>query len=425
MAYGGSQIGAIQRKSQVRPAIFLVIFMLLVPTVLAIGYTGSITGDSVAMAEADTSPQVNAEPEFVVSAPETTEITEAYEPTEPADESAPETPDPPEPEPETEPNTQEQESISEEPQEPPEQPVEEPQEQPDEPAEETSEEPTEEPIEETPVEEIPEEPDEETPYETIGETIEEPDEETPEEQPDHNETEPEEQPEHNETEPETPGLPEITEPEINETDPEKSNETIPETNTTEPELPEPCNLTCGECEIIDDDACTCISDEDCQPQPPEEPGFCSVDLDCDDQNQCTYDTCINSTCQYQSIIPCCGNDYCEDGEMEACPEDCEDPEPPIIPGIPEEPSFSISVDSPARVTRGTTIEFSASIMNQGPGSAYNVNPYWILPEGFQLIATDHDCSLLLPDTLCTITGQIYIEPETIGRKEIRILVDYE
>ncbi|RLE46931.1 hypothetical protein DRJ22_00665 [Candidatus Woesearchaeota archaeon] len=45
--------------------------------------------------------------------------------------------------------------------------------------------------------------------------------------------------------------------------------------------------------------------------------------DCDDLNRCTKDECINGVCVHTPIIPCCGNNFCEQGETaENCPQDC-------------------------------------------------------------------------------------------------------
>jgi hypothetical protein len=44
--------------------------------------------------------------------------------------------------------------------------------------------------------------------------------------------------------------------------------------------------------------------------------------ECDDFNICTLNECIDGECVYTEIIPCCGNNICEEGEEETCPEDC-------------------------------------------------------------------------------------------------------
>lgn len=47
---------------------------------------------------------------------------------------------------------------------------------------------------------------------------------------------------------------------------------------------------------------------------------------CDDGNPCTKDFCSRKTgfqCKHEPIIPCCGNELCEEGEdFSSCPEDC-------------------------------------------------------------------------------------------------------
>jgi|GEM_PF-2953748 len=384
-AHGGTG----KQKSQARATVFLLLFLLLVPTVLAIGYTGSITGDSVIAegtspesSETSVSPQADSPATAVLAetaeTPDFTEqlVTEEPEPTHPelTEENQPQD------EPEETPNPEiiEPETITEN----------------EQPQNET---------ETGQTQETPQEPETE-----INETV--------------PITEPE--PEINETQP-------ITEPETNETaqsEPVK-NETQPEpvfneTNITEPAepaYPEPCNITCGECEFIEEANCTCTPVEDCQISQP--PFVCLDDDECDDYDNCTADACLNGTCQYQPVAPCCGNGECEDDEdPEYCPADCEEP---AIPEVPLGPAFIISFEAPSKATRGATAEFSATIENTGKGPAFDVTPHWMLPDGLQLITSNNDCDVLLPGTDCVITGQVYIEPEAIGRKEIRILVNYE
>jgi len=198
-------------------------------------------------------------------------------------------------------------------------------------------------------------------------------------------------------------------PDINETEPiDEINVTEPETNQTEQNSNETDNTN--------------------NQTVPIDTRQCSKDVDCVASQPCIEGSCLNGTCQYQSIAPCCGNSECEDdaGEShDSCPDDCDEPIPPIVPVPVELPSFSISLHAPTKVTRGNTVEFYATIKNTGLGTAFNVDPKWIMPVGLDLIATDNDCDALLPGNFCTITGQIYVQPELIGRKELRILVDYE
>jgi len=52
--------------------------------------------------------------------------------------------------------------------------------------------------------------------------------------------------------------------------------------------------------------------------------ICTNDADCDDENDCTEDECVDGFCQNTPIVPCCGNGECEEGEdKESCPDDCE------------------------------------------------------------------------------------------------------
>lgn len=41
---------------------------------------------------------------------------------------------------------------------------------------------------------------------------------------------------------------------------------------------------------------------------------------CDDLNFCTSDSCVQGSCVYSPVVPCCGNAVCESGEN--CPIDC-------------------------------------------------------------------------------------------------------
>jgi len=450
--------GVEERKSQAKATTFLVLFMLLVPTVLALSYTNheaSLTGAAVGNTDPTTTAATvstittdTSGIDDINSHPQTTEtITsgggDGIDFPDPTDSTDPPPPDTPQPE--------DQPEQTDPPQEEPQTPEEE---QPDQLGEQGSpqEPPTDEPQPPQPEEEQPEQnqtdPDTQTnPCEGVicidsfltcidGFNSTCPNTCNPETglcgicTPDctgHDiPTEPANETGTNDTVTEEPIIneTEINGTEINETQP-AANVTEPlanETNITEPiqpEPPEPCNTTCGECDILDEENCTCYANESCQPSQPIPE--CITDPDCDDSVSCTADACFNGTCQYQSIIPCCGNGDCELVEsFETCPSDCDQP-------LPLEPAFNIIVDAPERVTRGTTAEFSATIENTGAGTALNVRPYWILPEGLQLIASTNDCDtgVLLPGTFCTATAQIYVEPMSIGRKEIRILVDYE
>ena len=190
-----------------------------------------------------------------------------------------------------------------------------------------------------------------------------------------------------------------------------------------------CNVTCSPCWVADEANCSCIplescisGDSCCPPSCTYEtdadcprPG-CLSDSECDDSVACTTDTCANRTCAHSGITPCCGNGVCENGESHyGCQADCKKP---------DEPEFSVTVDRPEKVTRGTTVQFSATITNAGKGPALSVSPFWMLPEGMQLIASLHDCANLLPDSSCKATAQVYVAPGLTGRQEIRMLIDY-
>jgi len=91
-----------------------------------------------------------------------------------------------------------------------------------------------------------------------------------------------------------------------------------------------CELWCDpvKCEILDEKECKCNIVLFCDGNSICEPGEYPDSNDCpecDDRDPCTqdsYDYDLNS-CIYESIIPCCGNMECEEGESEeSCPEDC-------------------------------------------------------------------------------------------------------
>lgn len=60
----------------------------------------------------------------------------------------------------------------------------------------------------------------------------------------------------------------------------------------------------------------CICRQDCQ--------GCCADDDCDDGDSCTDDQCVGYTCEYDSLVPCCGDSVCEYGAEDhaTCPADC-------------------------------------------------------------------------------------------------------
>ena len=56
---------------------------------------------------------------------------------------------------------------------------------------------------------------------------------------------------------------------------------------------------------------------------------CSNAIECNDFDVCTTDRCMQGTCEYETISPCCGNFRCESGETAAaCPQDCAAAEEP-------------------------------------------------------------------------------------------------
>lgn len=49
--------------------------------------------------------------------------------------------------------------------------------------------------------------------------------------------------------------------------------------------------------------------------------------ECDDSNPCTSDVIENGACTNKPIVPCCGNNACEENEQQNCPADCKKSEP--------------------------------------------------------------------------------------------------
>lgn len=52
---------------------------------------------------------------------------------------------------------------------------------------------------------------------------------------------------------------------------------------------------------------------------------CTTDMDCNDYDICTIDSCVDGLCQYTEKVPCCGNFICEATEdSSSCPQDCKE-----------------------------------------------------------------------------------------------------
>lgn len=49
---------------------------------------------------------------------------------------------------------------------------------------------------------------------------------------------------------------------------------------------------------------------------------CEKKLDCNDNNQCTYDFVENGKCINRPLSSCCGNNICEENEQQSCSKDC-------------------------------------------------------------------------------------------------------
>lgn len=119
-----------------------------------------------------------------------------------------------------------------------------------------------------------------------------------------------------------------------------------EPDCREHQLP-PCRITqedCGPCQVLDQDNCecariiSCVNNDNCCPpgcsytldsdcEVPE--GECSLDSDCNDENNCTTDICTGmpKKCFHEEITACIpGDNCCPSGCDSAQDEDCPEPE---------------------------------------------------------------------------------------------------
>jgi hypothetical protein len=125
---------------------------------------------------------------------------------------------------------------------------------------------------------------------------------------------------------------------------------------------EECNLTCGACEVLDEDECGCITilncegngicesgewpdGEDCMPFGEcDDEDECTldvfnsnhqscthVDICCNDEDECTEDGYNYTAQECLHIYICCNNSQCDPGDEDYCPEECEE-EPEEQPG---------------------------------------------------------------------------------------------
>ncbi|MCC6625437.1 MAG: hypothetical protein IT385_29630 [Deltaproteobacteria bacterium] len=94
-----------------------------------------------------------------------------------------------------------------------------------------------------------------------------------------------------------------------------------------------CQTSTGQCLVARaPDLTTCDDGDACTSRSFCNGGFCeafpSDTIDCDDDDPCTIDTCADDgSCRHSADPGCepelCGNDVCDAGEREDCPEDCD------------------------------------------------------------------------------------------------------
>jgi len=135
----------------------------------------------------------------------------------------------------------------------------------------------------------------------------------------------------------------------------KCSECVPDCTGHESNQDE-CEISCGLCKEKNDDACTCDLIIPCDGNNICEDGEYSGSSDCpdcDDGNRCTEDlfnfsSNSNSTdsCFHNTIIPCCGNGICDNQTINpenhtTCPGDCEYSEPKKEPE--NETNLNISI----------------------------------------------------------------------------------
>jgi len=117
---------------------------------------------------------------------------------------------------------------------------------------------------------------------------------------------------------------------------------LPSCGRTGFEIPDPCNkIDCGdhsECQLNaqEEAVCNCISGWDL-----DDNGNCTIELtpcksaaDCDDNNPCSNDRCLDGICDFSSMAPndqacddqnnCTENDKCNWGECRGIALDCDD-----------------------------------------------------------------------------------------------------
>ncbi len=105
----------------------------------------------------------------------------------------------------------------------------------------------------------------------------------------------------------------------------------------------------------------------------------------------------------------------------------DDEKPPETEGCTQEepqPIIDIQLILPNKVTRGKEYEFRAIIDNTGSGKAKKLNADWVLPEGITLLKEENDCSSLKRGEYCMSLAKVRIEADTIGLKDVKVVVSY-
>lgn len=87
----------------------------------------------------------------------------------------------------------------------------------------------------------------------------------------------------------------------------------------------------------------------------------SCPTNCDDYDFCTVDDCVDGKCVSEPIVPCCGNNKCEDGESERnCALDCAE-RPPNPEQIKQEATEKAATSLSAAISTCQTLNQQAYI----------------------------------------------------------------
>ena len=104
--------------------------------------------------------------------------------------------------------------------------------------------------------------------------------------------------------------------------------------------------------------------------------------------------------------------------------------PPIVLPLPivEKPSLNITIESPSKITRGSTIIVKSVVTNTGSVEAKNVVLSWKLPSGFEIVSGNQteNCGNLELNNSCTSIISVQTSFSTVlGLNKIKVVVTHE